>query len=71
MSSDSIIYQFDVMANHDLHTWQMSRFENLTPEQRTAVCRFLRFMADYGDGFADEDAALRALEGHWGQFCNR
>ena len=69
LSSDSIIYQFDVMPNSRRHEWQMSRLEGLTREQCAAICGFLRFMVDYGDGFADEDSALRALESHWKQFC--
>ena len=46
-----------------------ARFTVLDESQTGVICRFLRFMAEYTDGQADEAAARQALEGYWGQFC--
>jgi hypothetical protein len=48
-----------------------ARFTVLDESQTGVICRFLRFMAEYTDGNADEAAARQALEGYWGQFCEK
>lgn len=40
----------------------------LDDAQRTAVALFLRFMAEHSEGYADEDAARRALDQYWHRY---
>jgi hypothetical protein len=46
------------------------RFMVFNEQQAQAICRFLRFMAQYTDGQADDAAACQALQNYWGQFCD-
>ena len=41
----------------------------LTPEQKSAICQFLRFMNTYYDNYIGEVTAQKALAQYWGQFC--
>lgn len=68
-SVDSTIYAFDLSEDQDMQEWAMSRFSILTPEQSKAICHFLRFMVEHGDGHADDYVAQRALDNHWSRFC--
>ena len=70
MSSDSIIYTFDPYLNTGQHKEQLKRFALFTPDQKNAICRFLRFMGKHSDGFADDYQASRILTGYWEQFCD-
>jgi len=50
------------------HDW-LERFSLLTPEQGKAVCRFLRFVAVYGELDDPQDAAA-ALADYWSRYCD-
>ena len=51
--------------------WNMQRFQVFNEEQSKVICRFLRFMAEYTDGRADDELAREAIEAYWGKFCDR
>ena len=70
LSSASIVYTFNPYLNTGRDKKQLQRFSLFTPDQKTAICRFLRFMSEHSDGFADEYQASQAVTGYWGQFCN-
>ncbi len=70
LSSNNIIYTFDPYLNTTHSKWQMERFSLFSAAQKSAICRFLRFMSKDSDGFADEYQASQALNGYWRQFCD-
>jgi hypothetical protein len=47
-----------------------ARFKQFNKDQSQVICRFLRFMAQYSDGAADEEKARSALALHWDKFCD-
>ena len=59
------IYTFDFHTDKNTPDYTLI----LTQEQKAAICQFLRFMATYGDSYADAVAAQAALAKYWGQFC--
>jgi hypothetical protein len=66
---DYTIYHF---GNHRVQReYKESRFTVLDEPQTVVICRFLRFMAECTQGQVDEGAARQALEGYWGQFCEK
>ena len=68
MSTNATIYSLDLSDQFREH--RMKRFNLFTRSQSEATCAFLRFMAEYSCGWADEDAARQALNAYWGRFCS-
>lgn len=49
----------------ELLSWCRERYAIFTQDQATATSRFLQYMAEYEDEYADD--AREALDGHWGK----
>jgi hypothetical protein len=67
-SVDHATYSLTISEDTPQRAWHLERFGLFDVEQRKAICRFLRFMAEQQD-FADAVQARKALEGYWGKFC--
>ena len=65
--SDFTIYALLWRDEKDRNT--VERYESLNGEQVKATCMFLRFMVNYGEGYADTYSAQQALDWYWGRFC--
>jgi len=54
-----------------IRQWDLERFEVFNDEQATAICEFLRFMAQQDEDTVCVDDARSALDTYWGKFCDR
>ena len=64
-SSDWTIYALAPNTNKPLDKRTLSRFDMFTPQQTRAIVKFLEFMVEHGDSYADEAQAKLALEAYW------
>ena len=65
--SDSFTADAAIYALARLESFQ----SDLTEEQRHAICLFLRYCVQYAHRYLDSDAAQKALDKYWGQFCTQ
>ena len=66
-SSDFTIYALAPNTNKPGDKWKLRRFGMFSPQQARAVRRFLEFMVEHGDGYADDTVAKLALDAYWNE----
>ena len=69
LSSDYTIYSLAPDNKAKDNAWKLKRFRTFTPAQGRAIFRFLKFMAECTDGYADDFAAKTAMDGYWKQYA--
>ena len=65
-SCDSAVFALCPSNKPELRDGVLERLNVFDEEQARVICRFLRYMAEY----AENDTARKAVELHWGCFCN-
>jgi hypothetical protein len=67
VTSDWTIYTFSVMGA--MRDRAKRRWAMLDVAQCRAVCSYLRFMVEHGDGYVDSGEAAKALRRDWRGYC--
>ncbi len=69
LSVDFTIYALSPSRLPGFRRWSLERYGIFNSGQATAICRFLRFMADCSGGDADDRVARKALDRYWNGYC--
>lgn len=67
LSSDFTIYALTPNTNKPTDKWQLSRLKMFSHRQACAIRRYLEFMVEHGDDFADDTQAKLALVAFWNE----
>jgi hypothetical protein len=70
LSSDFTIYSLTPTRDKGQDRWRLERFEIFSPAQARATWRYLQFMAECSDGYADDTQARFALKTYWNDAAN-
>jgi hypothetical protein len=68
LSKDAPIYALTPWAEGKVRAWQEERWSVFSLEQCRAILKYLRFMAEESEGYADADAAQQAINWYWNRY---